>query len=234
MNTRPRMFLSAIVIAFGLGFAGYLIQEGLVMMKAMDRYVTVKGLAERETKADKAIWRLQFSYAHDELSAAYQGIEGSQKKIQEFLTSKGFKVEEVQLEPISVTDNEGSGYSQSNKIKRYNASAAIVLTTNNIDLVRNTLQQTGSVVQAGILLTSSEVHFLFTKLNDIKPDMLNLATANAKDAANAFAKNSGSTLGEIRQASQGLFTVQNANDDYGDNDPNKKVRVVTTVQYYLK
>jgi len=229
-----KLFFSAVVVALGIIAAGYLIQKGLMSTRLGDRYVSVRGLAEKEVKSDKAIWRLQFNYANDDLTALYQGVAEGQKKIQQFLISKGFKAEEVQFQPISVTDNEGSGYSQNEKTKRYNASATVMLTSSNVDLVNSILQQTNTLLQSGIILNNSEVRYLFTQLNAVKPEMLNMANQNAKEAALTFARNSGNLLGKIRQASQGLFTVQNSDNNYGDGDPMKIVRVVNSVQYYLR
>lgn len=228
-----KLLISALILSIGMGVSGYFIQQGFVKMKAMDRYVTVKGLAEREVKSDKVIWRLMFNFASDDLVSTYQGMADAQKKIQQFLTAQGFKPEELEVQLTSVADNEGMSYSSSTKVKRYNASSSVTLVTSNVDQVQKALQQASALLQSGIVLSGSEVHYLFTQLNNIKPDMLTQATNNAKEAADTFAKNSRSRLGSIRQASQGLFTVQNADDSYGDNDINKKIRVVTTVSYFL-
>ncbi|OGT07483.1 MAG: hypothetical protein A2103_03305 [Gammaproteobacteria bacterium GWF2_41_13] len=229
-----RSILSAIIIAVGIIIAGSLIQTGFVTSKSLDRFVTVKGLAEQNAKADRVIWRLMFNYASDTLPDVYQGTESAQKKILAFLEAHHVPATDIQTQPIAITDNQAQSYSSSSNLKRYSASSSLVVMSDQVDLLNTILQQTNELVQSGIVLSGSEVHYLFTQLNNIKPAMLTAATANAKEAANTFAKNANSQLGGIRQASQGLFTVQNADDSYGDNSPDKKVRVVTTVQYYLK
>ncbi len=141
----------------------------------------------------------------------------------------------MEIQPISITDTQTYGSSSENtQAKRYVANAGITVNSNNVANVRLVIQQTGSLVQSGVVLTSSSVNYVFNGLNHIKPTMLDEATANARLAADAFARNSHSQLGEIRSASQGLFTINDTNNQNGNSSITKKVRVVTSVQYLLK
>ncbi len=96
------------------------------------------------------------------------------------------------------------------------------------------MEQSGKLVKQGIVLANSYgrgTEFLFTGLNRIKPAMIAEATKNARKAAEQFAQDSGSKVGSIRKARQGLFTIRNRDM----NSPDLKiVRVVTTVEYFLK
>lgn len=226
--------ISALFVAAGIALGGYFISHAIMNFKASDRVVTVKGLAEKIVTANRAIWQLQFKYADDHLGDLYQGITKAQSTVRQFLLAQGFAAENITLQPLSVTDNQTNSYNSNQKAKRYVASAGIILSSGKVDKVRDAVQLTGALVKQGIILDQSSVRYLFTKLNEIKPGMLNQATANAKVAAESFATNSHSDLGDIRSARQGLFSLS---DPLGGYDAKQhiqqKVRVVTTVQYFL-
>ncbi|NKB46915.1 MAG: DUF541 domain-containing protein [Legionellales bacterium] len=226
---------AALLLAIGIALSGFFISQGFVLGKAADRTVTVKGLAERVVKADEGIWRIYFTYASDELTELYQGVATSQQAIRDFLLKGGFAATEITDQPVSVNDNQGNYYSSNENAKRFSAEGGVTVRTENVDQVNAAVQQTGQLVQQGVLIRQSDVLFNFTQLNDIKPDMLNEATANATEAATTFAQNSQSQLGQILTANQGLFTISDATSGATHGaDMMKKVRVVTTVQYYLQ
>jgi hypothetical protein len=228
--------IAAFLLAIGVALSGFFISNGFVLGKKADRTVTVKGLAEQVVKADEGIWRIYFAYASDDLAELYRGVADAQQNITQFLQDQGFGVDEVSIQPISITDKESGYYGSNDNAKRFVAEGGMTLRTAKVDQVNRAVQQTGQLVQQGVLIRRSEVVFNFTSLNDIKPAMLDDATVNAQAAAATFAENSQSQLGKIRNASQGLFTIDDATTGGGayGADIMKKVRVVTTVQYYLR
>lgn len=226
--------LPAFLVAVGIASAGYSVGSAISQNQNFNRYVSVKGLAEKTVKSDKAVWQLNFSYADDELANAYQGIAKAQAVAKDFLQKQGFTTQDVELQPVSIVDNDANTYNTNTKGKRYMANAGIVLNTQQVDKVKEAVQQTGSLVQQGVLINNSFVRYLYTELNAIKPGLLDEATSNAKAAAESFAHNAQSKLGSIRQASQGLFSISDISDANSGTDVMKKVRVVTSVDYFLK
>jgi len=233
-SSQYRLTLPAALIAIGLSIAGITIGWAITHVKRIDRYVTVKGLAEHKVHANEAIWKIDFSYSSNTLGDLYDGIAKAQKTVNTFLLNKGFALQNLQIEPVTVVDNETNSYAQNAKMKRFKANASIVLLTDKVSDVVKSAQETSTLVQSGILIGTSTVRYLFTRLNQIKPTMLNGATLHAQKAAETFAKNSHSQLNGIRRATQGLFTIKNADGSYGESDPLKKLRVVTTVEYFLR
>jgi uncharacterized protein len=226
--------LSAFLLAIGISISGFFVGNGITNFKALDRDVTVKGLAEKEVKSDQAIWQLRFSYGSDDMNDLYQGIQTAQQKISAFLQQKGFAPNEIEILPVSVNDNKSNNYGSNTEVKRFKGEGEVILTTAKVDQVKNALQQTNTLLQEGVVLNQGNIKYLFTQLNSIKPGMLDEATNNAKTAAESFARNSNSHLGPIRSASQGLFTITDAiENDLSGTSVMKKVRIVTTVQYYL-
>lgn len=226
--------LPALIISTGFALSGFFVGHAISKAKSFDRYVTVKGLAVKEVKANHAIWQIQFTAANNDLGALYKQMSHSESQVKAFLLKHNFKASNLSIQPMSVTDNQSNAYNSNQNVKRYTANGGIIVSTADVDKVKNAMQDTGQLVQEGIVITNTPVKYLYTELNKIKPQMLDKATANARLAAKSFANNSKSHLGAIRDASQGLFTIRDANSNY-DNGTSilKRVRVVVSAQYFL-
>jgi uncharacterized protein len=233
-----KSIIAGFLVAVGIASSGYFIGTSIQYFKNFDRYVEVKGLAERVVKADLGNWQISFNLSGNDLTQVYQGLDSAQQKVTEFLLKQGFEQADIQKQAISVTDNYANAYSATtnDKVPRYIANAGVTVTSTKVDTMVKAVQATNSLIESGILLTNNYVTYSYTDLNSIKTVMLNEALVQAKKAAQEFTSNSNSSLGKIRTAGQGLFSI-NSLDSNGNNDPasiNKKVRVVTTVQYFLK
>lgn len=225
----------AIILSCGFAISGYFIAKGFTDSRQYARFVEVKGLAERVVKSDEAIWTLNIKLVNSELPALYQAIDDAQGKTRQFLNKQGIKDNEISTNPVSVTDNQSVSYNQNQDMPRYSADTGLTVSTKNIDQVAAAVQKTGELVQQGIVVTSSNVLYRFSDLNAVKPGMLDEATQSAHEAGQSFAKNAQASLGYIRRATQGLFTISDANSNFDSgNAIMKKIRVVTTVEYQLK
>lgn len=226
--------IAAAVLSIGFAGSGFFIAHGLVDSRQVERYVEVKGLAEKIVKSDEAVWTLSTKLVSNDLPSLYQAIDDAQAKTRKFLKEQGFNDNELSANPVSVTDNQSINYSSNQQIPRYSADTGMTVSTTKVDTIMSAVQKTGDLVQQGIVVTNSNALFRFSDLNRIKPEMLNEATLNAQAAAESFAKNAHATLGKIRQARQGLFTIMDANSSYDSgNAIMKKVRIVTTIEFEL-
>ncbi len=227
--------IEAAVLAAGMLLLGVMIRNGINDVKDKERIVTVKGLAEMEVPADKVTWPLMYKDIGNDLSALYMNIEKKNQAIVSFLKSNGIAEEEISVAPAEIIDMKAERYTNENVSYRYNATSVITVTSRNVDNVRKLMSEQTELLKQGIAISGGDyrynVSYEFTGLNDIKPQMIEEATKNARAAAEKFAKDSDSKLGKIRNASQGQFSISNRDS----NTPYiKSVRVVTTVTYYLK
>lgn len=227
--------LSSLILAAGVALAGYFISHGLFEIRASQRFVSVKGFAERLVDADLAIWPLTFKETGDDLPALQSRVEANRSLIRSFLQTAGFSDAEISESPPQVTDFKADYYGSQERPFRYMVQATTTLRTERVASVKAAMEQSDQLVSKGIVLSAESygrnTEFLFEGLNEIKPEMIAEATRNAREAADQFAKDSGSEVGAIRTARQGLFTIQ----DRDRNSPDrKKVRVVTTVEYFLE
>lgn len=225
----------AIVLAIGMVALGYEIGDSINNFVAKDRVVTVKGLAEMEVPANKVTWPLMYKEVGNDLSALYNKISYTNKAIVNFLKEKGITEEEISINAPEIIDMQAERYVGENKTYRYNVTTVITVTSNKVDLVRNLISEQGELLKQGIAITGGDyrynIQYDYTSLNEIKPQMIEEATQNAREAAQKFAKDSDSELGKIKRAHQGQFSIENrdANTPYI-----KRIRVVTTIDYSLE
>lgn len=223
------------MIAIGLMGLGVIAGNSALEVKGLERTVTVKGLAEREVPADLAVWPIRFAEAGNDLSQVYAALERNSTRIVQFLTEQGFPAAEISVAAPTVNDKLAQQYGGNGAIGlRYAASQAVTVRSSNIDLVRASVRRIAELGKTGIVFSGSEyqgqTEYLFTGLNALKPQMIEEATRSAREVADKFAKDSASQLGKIRSANQGQFSVENLDS----STPHvKKVRVVSTVEYYL-
>lgn len=235
-HIQSRKVIAATILSVGIVIAACSLGNAIIKFKYHERTLAVKGLAERLVSSDQAIWNIRLSYGSDSLTELYSGILSTQEKIKKFLQSKNFVLEEIELQPASVTDNSSNAYVNPNdKVKKYVSDFGVVVTTKKIDQIKQSAQQTIELIEAGVVITSSYINYGYTKLNDIKSDILDEATANAKKTAESFAAKSNNKLGKIKSASQGQITINDAGVDNESNlSINKSVRIVTSITYFLE
>ena len=231
-------FAAALVLAAGVAAAGAFLADGIVRNRTAERTVTVRGLAEREVQADLAVWPMTVSAAGDDLAAAQGDIDAAMDKTRAFLMARGFDAAEISLGRVFLQDRLAQSWGSDRPAGgRYLINQPIRVRTDKVDLVDETTRETGALLRAGVVLTGYEgPSFVFTRLNDVKPAMLEEATTNAREAADAFAQDSGAKVGAIANAQQGLFQILPRDDVPGETEANqiaKRVRVVTSVTYLL-
>lgn len=228
-------FMAGFFVAAALVCGAWLLAGAVKDFKAHDRYVSVRGFAEREVQADLAYWPISFSASGNSLEEIQQTLDRSREKVMKFLDSKGLADAEVSVSAPVITDHYSYGVTEQNRpANRFSAQSVVTARTDDARAVKKAMAQAGDLVSEGVVLVHSyefQPRFEFTGLAEIKPEMIAEATRGARKAAQQFARDSGSNVGAIRRARQGLFTIQ-------DRDPFtpeiKKVRVVNTVDYFLK
>ncbi len=225
--------LPSLVLAIGVALGGWFVASAIRYAKAFETAVEVRGLDERIVKSDKASWQLNFTGGGATPQAASEDVARQAKTARAWLLEAGFAEAEIRSAPVSMNDNWSNGSGRSGN--RYTSRAGLVVETDKVDAVTKTVESTGGLLDRGVVVENSFARYYFTDLNKVKPEMLAAATANARQAAEAFAKDSKTRLGGIKSASQGLFTVGAPLAEYeGEASIMKKVRVVTKVQYFLE
>lgn len=228
--------IPSIILALGFIIGSFIIGMKWVEARANNnKYVTVKGLSEREVVADKAWWSINSQYGANTTEDVQSGLNRVEAQVRGFLLRHGFTEDEINLEGINIYANNYQGAGS-----RYTADIKISVTTNDIQKVKTSSKSVTDLISKGILLQADKwaagPKYYFTKFKELKTDMLAEATLEAQKAAEQFAKNSGSAVGDIRRANQGVFQILPGNRTQEDHVfvSDKIIRVVSTVDYFLE
>ncbi len=235
------MAAAVALCALALLLSGLFIESGLRNFRSFDRFVTVKGLAEREVEANLATWTLQHAVTGKDLGALQTEMEDKNEKIVTFLTRHGLEAAEIEKQPLQLQDLLAQSYRPENiGENRYIITAGFRIRTPKIDKIDQAVGDMGSLIRMGVSIGNSQPPtYIFTQLNDIKPEMIAEATKAARASAQKFAADSGQKVGAIRNASQGLFQIlplDQGTSEYmsADNQKRKLIRVVSTIDFYLE
>ena len=242
--------MAALALVIGLVASATILGDSLRQMKRGERFVVVRGVAEKEVKADLAVWPIRVRVTGNELAETNKSADEARKKVLAFLKDNGIAPNDIASQNQRVEDRQAKDYDQGKAVFRYVVEYTILVRSTEVDKVRKVSQMTDKLVAAGVVLSSqgewasNGPQFIFTQLNAIKPDMMASATKSAREVAAQFAADSGSSVGAIRRATQGLFTIADrdkTSQGEGDgahgagvSDINKKVRVVVTVDYFIE
>lgn len=219
-------FLALGLAIFGLQF-GNAVRHG----REFDRYFTV-----REVKATYAIWPLRYAVAAEELPALRTEMEHARGLVLQFLAENRIPAAECTFGLPVIRDRADERRDRDQiQLPRYTATLTLVVRSRQVDTVKQAIQKSDALIAQGLPLLNEDygyrIEFGYDAINELKPAMIEEATANARAAAEKFAQDSHAKVGRIRKATQGVVEI-------GDRDiasPEQKVvRVVTTVEFFIE
>ena len=236
-----RILGAAAILAAAFVVGAYFIGTGVEHIRSYERFVTVKGLAERHVVADRAVWVIMFTATDDDLETAQRKIESDTAAVRRFVTGHGIPTSEIEVQKLDVIDQLAQPYHYGPIDSRFIIRQVLLIRTGNVDAVRLATQEIGDLIAAGVVLGGEGGYhgpsYRFTGLNEIKHEMIAEATAAARRSADQFAADSGSRIGSIRRANQGVFQILPADNAYNIDEAsqiNKTVRAVVTLEYFLE
>lgn len=233
-NTDTKTIIIGLCLILACVFSSLILGNALLGFKKLDRSVIVKGLSEREYPADTIIWPVGFVEASNDLITLYNTLEKKKTQITNFLITKGVDINDISFSHPNIEDKKATSYNNGVVEFRYIAQQYITVRSTNVSFIRQLMTELPELGKQGIAFLNNRydnpTQYIFSKLNTIKPAMIEESTKNARQSALKFAQDSQSKLGKIKQASQGQFTINNRDI----NNPHIKIiRVVSTVEYYL-
>jgi uncharacterized protein len=235
-GNRNTYLIAALVLAVGIVIGGYMLGDGLRRARMADRAVTMRGLAERNVTANIATWQLNFSTSGTDLAEVQAKIDRDQRAIEAFFRAAGF--------PANVLSDGGgtinSMYDNDRTATVYTINRSLRFRTEDVMRAQRAYARQFNLIRAGVQLDGSGMNYSYTQLNSVKPDMIGESIQDARRAAERFARDSGASVGAIRSATQGYFSISARDGDVdtgegggGNDTPLQKVRVVTTIEFYL-
>lgn len=237
----PAAAVLGLCIALGPSIAGFFIYKGILEAKVADRYVTTKGLVERIEKADRGLWTIAFKVSGNDLGPLYDQLTQNSEAVKAFILQNGFKADEISPTSPQVTDLHAQSYNSGPlSPERYLIEGSLTVESKNVDQIKKVSEMTGDLIRQGVTLSRSNVEYFLDKFNDLRPALIAESTKNALEVAKGFAKTTGSKVEGIRRANQGVIQLTSFNAspneswDMGAGSLMKKIRVVSTLEFYIK
>jgi hypothetical protein len=237
-NTDLGLIASAL-LAVGVACAGWFIGKGFIESRSTDRYVTVKGVAEKAVEADLVIWPIRYVSTGNVLEDVQSKITNDAAIVTTFLEDMGLPDAAIEVQPADVTDLFAQAYRSGPVPNRFILSQTVMVRSSEVGRVAEANAELGTLIRQGVVLSTDGQKgpfFIFTQLNDVKPSMIAEATANAREAAEQFARDADSKIVGIRRANQGVFQILPRDRAPGIVEPRQRhkiVRVVSTLHYLL-
>jgi hypothetical protein len=229
--------IMAAFIAVGLVIGGAFIGNGLERFRMADRSIIIKGLAEQSVDSDFVTWPLTVRRAGDSFLSVQKSLATDRDRLVEFLHGLGFTGNEMEIRPLVVTDAYSREYASSNSPTRYSGSALVIVNSERVAAVSAAALATDPLIAAGVQLDlGTGPSYSLRAFNDAKGPLLKAATENAREQAIKFAKESGASLSELKSANQGIIQISGTGGNPYDSASSreKRLRVVSTFEYYLK
>lgn len=242
MSALVQKWIPAIIVAAGLAGAGWFVGQGVEGFRKADRYITIKGLAEKDARSDYAIWVISFRRAAQTYQELQQVLMKDREEVVSFLKNQGFNEQDIEPRSLQMTDLMAREYGQQDGFTfRYTGQGSVVVRTSQVEEVSKVSNQLDPLIQAGVQISSDGPNggaprYLLRGFNDIKPLLLEQAVKNAAEQAEKFAADAGAKLGKIKQANQGSIQIldDDGTDEYSSGMTiGKRLRVVSTFVYSL-
>ncbi len=213
--------LSAIIFGLAIIIGAYLLGNAYTNRNKIDGTISVTGLGNADFTSDLIVWEGSFSKESSNLEKAYSDLEKDKKIISEYLLSKGITNKELVFNAVNSRKNMQAKYTADGKyigdeFLGYVLTQSLQVDSNDVEKVENISREITELLNKGIQFYSQAPRYYYTKLADLKIEMISKATADARTRAEMIAKNSGGKLGELISAKMGIFQItgQNSNEDY--------------------
>ena len=222
-----------IVVGLCIALAGYFVYLAIDNLSARERVVSAKGLSERTVPADKAVWNISYCVTGNVVESLYNRLEAKKNALVTFLKKNGISDKDIVYAPAVATDRStwyDWNEEKAAKMEQYVLTGHLTVVSGDVEKIRKLQLRQQDLLSQGVVLEGSSVTYEYTGLNSLKPDMVEEATSKARLVADKFAEDAGCTLGSIKTARQGQFEVES--DEILPHM--NHIRVVTTIEYYLK
>jgi Uncharacterized protein conserved in bacteria len=240
-------FVLPAIVAIGIIIAALIIRNAYVYKFKQNETITVTGLAEKNFSSDLIVWRGTFERKTFQLKDAYNLIKTDEEAIKKYLKQNGVLDSEIVFSSIKINkefaDNfDEKGAKIGTTFTGYKLNEDVTVESKEIDKIEKVSREVTRLIESGIEINSYEPSYYYTKLSELKIDLLAKASADARKRAETIAENSGSSLGKIKSANMGVFQItgQNSNEDFSEggtfntSSKNKKASITMRIDYAVR
>lgn len=183
--------------------------------------ISVTGLGEIDFESDQAIWTGRFEASSVNLIDAFAKIKEQRTKVENYLLGKGVKQQEIQFEQVSTYERDKSVYNDQGKyvgsvFSKFELSQRVVVDSEDLDLVASVSREISELLKEGVQITSDNPDYFYSKLDELKLNLIEKASENGRIRAEQIAKNSKSNIARLKDARLGVFQIlgKNSGESY--------------------
>ena len=211
------------------------LSNGLTNFKKDESNINVTGMAEKEIVSDLIVWNVTLNAEGNTRGETYSAYENTRKTFLSYLTAKGIKKDQISEDGASLNKRTKSYYQNGNYISvddGFEVSQTIKVSSSDLPLVEKAYQDVSNLYAQGIDFSSSAPMYYYTKLNDLKKDLLHEASKNAYERAMTIADGCDCKVGKLTNSNMGVFQIVglNSNEEYswgGTFNTSSKVKVAS-------
>lgn len=231
------------ILTMGLIISSLIFTVGIKEAKSSNNTLSVRGSAKKQITSDLAVWNGSFNVQSPNLSQAYKNLKDSEKKVRDYMLKQGFNQKDIVFSSIYTETNYVilPNGSYSSQVDSYKLSQSVEIKSKNINKISDLSRNATDLINEGIEFQSNSPQYFYTKLSDLKIDMITLATKDAKTRAEKMLSATGNKAGKLQSASIGVFQItplySDEISDYGINDTSsieKEITSVITCQFEVK
>ncbi len=243
MNGKHQLTLFGVVISIGVIISTWLVTDVIRDVRLSHQIIKVRGYAEKNVVSDLAIWGVDTTTRAKDIVEGYAVIEKNQMEISTFLRTNGIKDDDIKLFSVSITEKKKKkGYQETNETDHFLMTKRFEIRSDDVNKISDLCTKIDGLIKKGVELDSESPRFYYSKVNDLKSELLTEATKDARNRARMLAEGSGVKLGFLRAARQGRFSIRSAKSTNISSDSssddllsiNKKITAVVTVDYSMK
>ena len=239
-------YLSAIIFSIAIVTAAWFLGNSYVDRANPDGTISVTGAGSENFTSDLIVWEGRFSQMSENLETAYNQLNRDKNTVKSYLIEKGIKEENIVFNSVQTDEQREQKYQNGNYVgsifKGYQLTQSVKIESNDVELIESVSREITELLNKGVQFNSTPPRYYYTKLADLKIEMISKATEDARVRAEKIAENSGGTLGELKSANMGVFQItgQNSGEDYSWSgayntaDKRKTASITMRLEYEIK
>ena len=249
MEQNKHSWISALIIGLSVMISCAAIAYGLSHFRSESTHViAATGSSSVDFEADIIIWRGSFSAVAYTSQDAYSKIKSDADRVKKYLTDNGISEDEIVFNSVDIGRTYSDNYDMNGNYigsvpDGYQLTQSVTITSSNLDTVEKISRDISSLLDQGVELTSDSPEYYYSDLEALKLDLIDKASANAKERIDIMAKNSGATLGKLKNSNLGVFQITAKNSGtssysydgaFDTSSRNKTATITVRLEYDLK
>jgi hypothetical protein len=216
-----RAHLNTLIVSAAILLTAVILSNAFIQRNKATKNISVTGLGKKDFVADLIVWSGSFTQKNMSLKEAYANLDRDREHIQKYLLSKGLRSENIIFSAVEINKlfddvYDGSGRKVKSVFEGYSLKQTVQIESNEVDKIENLSRQVSELINSGVEFYSEKPEYFYTKLGQLKIEMIAEATKDAATRAQKIAENAGGKVGSLKSANQGIFQIvaQNSNEDY--------------------